>query len=141
MSFSFKQASRDRSAPPYVQGLRAKADTQEEHGVGAHPTRKGLRPPPFLHFSTAFLSSTPLFSGLLVTQSRPSGKATRSKMEHGRQRRGTGSATTSSEAGTLGVKARNAPGAPRGSQKQGACTCPDGKGVQRYGPATLPGSG
>lgn len=56
-------------------------------------------------------------------------------------RRGTGNATTNSEAGTLGVKARNAPGAPRGSQKQGACTQPGGKGMHRGGSTTLPRRG
>nr|XP_034349506.1 serine/arginine repetitive matrix protein 1-like [Arvicanthis niloticus] len=55
------------------------------------------------------------------------GKTTRSETEHGRQRRGTGSATTSSEAGTLAIKAGNAPGAPEAREKPGA-HIPDGKG-------------
>lgn len=98
--------------------------------MGAHPEEGPPKPPSlFLRQRVAteplnriFLLNPPLSPDFSRTEARNSDEGKRNAQRDGAQatRRGTGSATTNSEAGTLRVKARNALGAPRGSPKQGA---------------------
>lgn len=112
--FQIKRPAAKRSAPPYAHGARGGRSPNEE-GSPAPPLCLGIG-------NAFFLPPRPPFFSFLGKN--PTKKREETTQPDGAQeaRRGTGSATTSSEAGTFGVKARNDPGAPRGSRRQGVCT-------------------